>query len=176
MKQPVPTPVTIRQLTAEDAQAYQAIALTGYRVHGQAFTSYYPDRAKEPLQYWQDRVNTANASKEVVFGAFNQAELVGVAGLSFETRFKVQHKANLFGVYVDAPFQGQGIARLLIVKLLAYAKLQSKLSIVQLTVTEGNEAAIHLYESIGFVTFGIEPMAIKDEGQFFDKRHMWLKL
>jgi RimJ/RimL family protein N-acetyltransferase len=175
LNQPTYLPV-VRLLTPEDAPAYQAIALKGYRTHGQAFTSYFPDRAKEPLQYWQDRVSPANAQKEVVFGAFIHAQLVGVTGLSFETRFKVQHKANLFGVFVDAPFQGQGIARALVSTALTFARSLEKLTVVQLTVTDGNEAAIHLYESFGFITFGVEPMAIKDEGEFYCKRHMWLEL
>ncbi len=43
-----------------------------------------------------------------------------------------------------------------------------------LTVTRTNEAAAKLYKSAGFVTFGLEPRAIKVDGAYFDKEHMVL--
>jgi L-amino acid N-acyltransferase YncA len=43
-------------------------------------------------------------------------------------------------------------------------------------VTRTNEAAAKLYKSAGFVTFGLEPRAIKVDGAYFDKEHMVLFL
>ncbi|MNY83742.1 hypothetical protein D3C86_2267210 [compost metagenome] len=45
-----------------------------------------------------------------------------------------------------------------------------------LTVTEGNASAIALYESLGFKTFGVEPMAIATPEGFKAKVHMWVEL
>ena len=41
-----------------------------------------------------------------------------------------------------------------------------------LTVTRTNQAAAKLYKAAGFVTFGLEPRAIKVGGEYFDKEHM----
>ena len=47
---------------------------------------------------------------------------------------------------------------------------------VALTVTEGNTVATNLYEQAGFRSLGIEPRAIKVDGRFFGKNHMYLEL
>ena len=44
-----------------------------------------------------------------VVGAFQDAKLAGVAGLSFESREKIRHKATLFGMYVPPRFRGLGL-------------------------------------------------------------------
>ena len=56
------------------------------------------------------------------------------------------------------------------------ASFHTSCSVVNLTVTEGNAAAIRLYESVGFTTFGAEPMAIATPTGFKSKVHMWLNL
>ena len=44
-------------------------------------------------------------------GAFVGGELVGVAGYSRHTNPKQAHKATLFGMYVNAAYQQQGLGR-----------------------------------------------------------------
>ena len=50
------------------------------------------------------------------------------------------------------------------------------IQLLNLSVTEGNEAAVKLYRSFGFETFGIEPMAILTPSGYKAKLHMWLPL
>ena len=47
---------------------------------------------------------------------------------------------------------------------------------IQLDVTQGNEAATQLYESFGFQAFGLEPMALRAASGYLSKLHMWLHL
>jgi ribosomal protein S18 acetylase RimI-like enzyme len=46
--------------------------------------------------------------------------------------------------------------------------------LLNLTVTEGNEPAINLYQSVGFKVFGTEPMAILTPSGFKAKVYMQL--
>jgi len=48
--------------------------------------------------------------------------------------------------------------------------------LVQLTVTEGNAGAAALCGSLGFDTYGVEPMAMKIGDGYFAKRHLWRRL
>ena len=58
----------------------------------------------------------------------------------------------------------------------AAAAAQPGLQQLRLTVTEGNEAAIHLYRSIGFVAWGVEPLAIWTPSGYKGKVHMAMQL
>ena len=87
-------------------------------------------------------------------------------------REKEAHKATLFGMYVPSACRGQGIGAQLVQSVLDEARAR-QLRLVQLTVTQGNEAAERLYASQGFEIFGVEPMALRLGDAFFNKVHMW---
>ena len=91
----------IARLTPSHADAYRALMLEAYALHPDAFTSTVAERCDLPLSWWAERVSEAATAKEVVFGAFVDGELAGVAGLSFEMREKARHKATLFGMVVQ---------------------------------------------------------------------------
>ena len=63
--------------------------------------------------------------------------------------------------------------------LVTTAVQQARLSGVELlvlTVTDNNRRACALYERAGFLTYGIEPDAIRVGGCSFGKQHMYLQL
>ena len=91
----------IARITPSHADAYCALMLEAYALHPDAFTSTVTERCDLPLSWWAERVSEAANAKEVVFGAFVDGELAGVAGLSFEMREKARHKATLFGMVVQ---------------------------------------------------------------------------
>jgi RimJ/RimL family protein N-acetyltransferase len=176
----------IRRLRPPDARAYRALMLRAYAEHPEAFTASVAERAAHPLSWWQARVafdgNDHNDGKadEVVFGAF-QGEalaetLVGTAGFRRETREKTRHKSTLFGMVVAPEARASGTGEQLVRAVLAHARECASLRLVQLTVSEGNDKARHLYERCGFMPFGIEPMAVREGDSFIAKVHMWCDL
>ena len=168
--------MTIRRLVPEDAIAYRQLMLEAYERHPDAFTSSVSERAALPISWWESRLSEEQQASVVVFGAFDERQLVGVAGLSFETREKADHKATLFGMYVPAEFRHRGVGRELVLTALEHAKGRRRVKVVQLTVTDGNAAAQALYEHCGFVQFGLEPLAVAVGEQFVSKVHMWCNL
>jgi|SRR5512132_2234140 hypothetical protein len=103
--------MAIRRLVPGEAPEYRALMLEAYESHPDAFTSSVSERAALPLSWWQSRLAEGHEPSEVVFGAFQNAELAGVAGLSFESREKIRHKATLFGMYVPPRFRCLGLGR-----------------------------------------------------------------
>ncbi|WP_432725496.1 GNAT family N-acetyltransferase [Variovorax sp. W6] len=170
----------VRRLSAADAEAYRAVMLDAYATHPSAFTSTLEERAALPLSWWMQRLGAADGganSESVVYGAFDDdGALVGAAGLSFETRQRTSHKATLFGMSVKASARRAGFGRRLVLALLDHARAHGGLRLVQLTVTEGNEAARKLYEDCGFRVFGVEPLAIAVDDALLAKVHMWCDL
>ena len=164
--------MTIRRLVPSDVAAYRALMIEAYDRHPDAFTSSASERAALPLSWWQARLAADDASAETVFGAFDDDRLVGVAGLAFEKRAKVRHKATLFGMYVLPVARGRGAGEALVRAALAFARSRG-IKIVQLTVTQGNAAAESLYRRCGFDAFGLEPYAVAIGDEYASKVHMW---
>ncbi|SDZ21971.1 GNAT family N-acetyltransferase [Pseudomonas sp. NFIX28] len=162
--------MSIQRLDAGDATAYRALMLEAYERHPQAFTSSVAERAAMPLSWWEARLNSP---LDLLLGAFEEGELVGIVGLAFEVREKARHKATLFGLYVAQPYRHGGLGYRLVQALLQEARKRPGLRLVQLTVTAGNDAALALYRRCGFVQFGLEPLAVRVEDQYFDKLHLW---
>ncbi len=150
--------------------------LEAYAQAPDAFTSSVAERTALPLAWWETRVADTPDAKERVWGAFTGGGLAGVAGLAFEQRERTAHKASLFGMYVQPHARGQGIAQKLVAQVLAHAAQSPGVTVVQLTVTESNTAAVQLYTRCGFVPFGAEPYAVRLGDQFLTKLHLWRRV
>ncbi|PBQ21836.1 GNAT family N-acetyltransferase [Pseudomonas congelans] len=168
--------LTYRRLTPADAPAYRALMLEAYERHPDAFTSDVTEREMLPAEWWEKRLDDSAGATEVVFAAVKDGHLLGVAGLSMETRNKARHKSTLFGMYVPPAHRNRGIGSRLVRSVLDHAGTRPALLLVQLTVTQGNSEAVGLYERMGFVTFGLEPLAVAVGNGFVAKVHMWKDL
>ena len=165
--------VAVIRLLPEHASAYRALMLRAYDEHPSAFTTSAVERADQPVAWWAARLSPTDDAPEVVFGALRDGVLLGAAGLSFEKRLKSRHKSTLFGMVVDAAAQGRGVGRQLVQAVLDHARARPALRLVQLTVTEGNAAAEDLYLRCGFTRWGVEPMAVRVDGAYLGKVHLW---
>jgi ribosomal protein S18 acetylase RimI-like enzyme len=163
----------VQPLSADDAAQYRTLMLHGYEHEPDAFTAEPDERAGLPLSWWVQRIGGPHT---VAFGAFGGGELVGCVALEFSTRPKTSHKAHLIGMYVLDAWRGKGLGRQLIELSLGYAGQRPGIEVVTLTVTEGNAAAIALYEAVGFRSFGVEPMAMLTPTGYKAKVHMWRQL
>ena len=100
-------------------------------------------------------------------GASFGDQLAGVTGFYPSVGEKVAHRGNIWGVYVDPAYRGQGIARLLMEHVLAHAR--GVVEQVHLCVVTENEAARRLYMSLGFVSYGIEPRSLRIGDRYYDE-------
>ena len=69
-----------------------------------------------------------------------------------------------------------GLGRRLVGTALDVARARPGVRVLALTVTDGNDAARRLYESLGFVRFGGEPMAVRVGDGFVAEVHLWRAL
>jgi RimJ/RimL family protein N-acetyltransferase len=167
----------IRQLTDADALTYHELRLRGLREHPEAFTSSFEEESIKPLGWAQARLaHSAEASYNFVLGAFSDARLIGIVGVSVEPRAKIQHKGNVFGMYVAPEYAGRGVGQRLLTACIERAREIPGLEQLQLTVTDSNARARSLYEKAGFRAFGLEENALKIGAQYFHKCHMTLDL
>jgi ribosomal protein S18 acetylase RimI-like enzyme len=79
-------------------------------------------------------------------------------------------------MYVAPEFRGYGVGRALMLGIIERAYQIDGLEHLWLGVMRTQIAAQRLYASLGFVTWGIEPKAMRVNDQFLDEEFMTLKL
>lgn len=83
--------------------------------------------------------------------------------------FRKLAKQSLFAIVVDEQYRGKGVGKRLLVELERIAKTRFGIELLHLEVYLGNPA-IHLYQKLGFVQYGIQRRYIKEgEGRYLDK-------
>ena len=167
--------MTVAVLAASHAAPYKALMMHAYEHAADAFTSTPEERAKEPDEWWIKRIAHPEGVT-VAFGAFDGEELVGTVALEFSAKPKTKHKALVVGMYVLPSSRGKGSARALLQAAIQFCMGRGDIRTIQLEVTEGNDPAVSLYQSLGFTAYGVEPMAVLTPTGFRSKVHMWLRL
>lgn len=153
----------IRRLVASDAAVFQALRLAALRDSPSAFSTTYESERDTPLATVE-----SNLAQRNLFGAFDGAELAGMLAVGRENSPKLRHKSTIRAMYVAPAHRGKGVARRLVTHALAIAASMDGVRQVTLDVTAGNAPALHLYESMGFRTYGCEPSALLVDGVFYD--------
>jgi ribosomal protein S18 acetylase RimI-like enzyme len=163
----------IRQLTAADAETYQALRLFALEESPTAFGSSYAEEANRPLDVVAKRLADEHNH---IFGAFTgEGELVGMVTLRREQYVKMAHKANIFAMYVAPEQRQQGAGRALLAAVIARA-VELGVRQANLSVTSTNEAAVALYESCGFERFGLERDSFLIDGVFYEAAYMVVRV
>ena len=157
--------IQTRKLQKCDAAIYQKIRLKMLKEEPLSFGSSYVDTKKEPLEFFEERIEKGN-----IFAAFDQEDLVGTAEYYIHEGEKVAHKAGIWGVYVAPIYRGKRLSQKLVQSAVNEASPLVEQIIIH--VSGDNQAAIKIYEDVGFKEFGREPNARKTNGAYFDEVSM----
>ena len=162
-------PSDLRRLTPDDAALYRDIRLEGLADSPDAFGSTLETEGQRPLTAFAARL-----ADTYVIGAFSGSHLAGVAGFAVAAGPKHAHKGLLWGMYVRPADRGLGIGRRLVEAIIEHAR--EHVELLQLLVVSDNLPARRLYESFGFIEYGIERHATKYRGRYHDDVQMALPL
>jgi ribosomal protein S18 acetylase RimI-like enzyme len=167
-----PARAEVRLLAPADAEGMVRLRREALAREPEAFSASTEDDVAASLDF----VRAALArSDQATFGAF-APELVGSVGVAREAKRKQAHRAQIWGLYVDAAQRGAGIGRALVAAALDFARRQDGVTHVGLCVAESSAAAIALYEQLGFRAWGVEPASLRVGGRAVAVRHMTLAL
>lgn len=154
-----------KSFEAEDYPAYDALREEGLRLHPEAFGISPEEEA--PIRKTRFEA-MFNHPTNFHLGAWDGTELVGSLGFVRHHRIKMQHRGDIFGMYVRASHRGRGFGKQLMQVAIPRAFQQPGLRAIHLSVTHGNTSAIGLYESMGFEAYGIERETLAVGGVFYD--------
>lgn len=158
-------PMEIRRLAQEnaaDAALYRDIRLEALTANPEAFGSTFEIENAQTLSWFVDRLGAST-----VLGAFRDMKLVAIAGFAVHQGQKCAHKGSLWGMYVRPGSRGTGIGSQLVEAILDLARQHVEL--IQLTVVRDNVQAWRLYTRLGFVDYGLERNALKQDGRYYDE-------
>jgi ribosomal protein S18 acetylase RimI-like enzyme len=152
----------IRRLEAADSALYRDIRLEALKQNPEAFGSTFERESDKPASWFEAAIRQGD-----IFGAFLQGTLAGMAGYTAPENPKQAHKALLWGMYVRPAARHSGLGKRLVEAVLEHAR--ERVEALQLTVVSENEAARRLYGSLGFVEYGLEKRALKQDGRYYDE-------
>jgi ribosomal protein S18 acetylase RimI-like enzyme len=172
-----------RFLGASDAAAYWRIRLEALEFEPEAFGSSPEEHLDLSLDDIALRLSADSSnndplnnvpSNNFVVGAFVGERLAGTAGFLRNKGLKERHKGFIWGVYVAREARGKSAGREMLQMLLARAATIEGIEQIKLAVATSGEAAVSLYRSLGFESFGCERRALKIGDRYVDEEHMVL--
>jgi ribosomal protein S18 acetylase RimI-like enzyme len=170
----------IRPVQMSDVEAFRAMRLEAVRDYPLAFTADLAETSARPIDWWRDLIarNSGDGAASVIMVADageGAGELAGMTGLFSPTQPKLSHAASIWGVYVRPHYRGRGIGEQLLRACIEWARAKDFVT-VKLSVVEGNDVARRCYQRVGFTTYGVEPLAVRWEGKYYDETLMALRL
>jgi len=168
-------PMKIRRLIEDDAEPLWRLRFNALQTEPATFGESLDELLESTPETFAERLRSGG-DENFILGAFDEDALIGMAGFYREQVAKKRHKGWVWGVFVSPTHRGQGIGRALLVSILESAQALTELDSVFLTVATTQVPARSLYRSLGFRSFGIEPRALKVNGNYVDQEHMVLEI
>lgn len=144
--------MTVRRLRADETTLLKTLRLGALAESPDAFGDSLAAARARPDSYWTEMTQSVTEpDRHAMFLAEDVAAAVGIAfGLVDRER---ADRAHLGGMWVDPTARCRGVGRALVDAILAWARERGFRDVV-LWVTEGNAAAMALYERAGFTRTG----------------------
>jgi L-phenylalanine/L-methionine N-acetyltransferase len=154
-------PVTIRSQEPEDAEQISALIGSIGTFEG---TLQLPDM---PVAMRLERIKQVD-ERGCKLVAVADGRIVGAAGLYVSHGALRRLHSRELGIGITREWQGRGVGRQLIARLLDWADNWAGVLRVELTVHADNDRAIALYRSMGFVEEGRHRAYAMKNGRFVD--------
>ena len=155
----------IRYGKMEDAES---LALAIQNVEDSGFMLFNPGERKLTKESAEKMINALAKEPNAIIVAINESVVNGYLFIKGESVSRVKHRASVAVVGVCDFARRQGVAQQMFEQAHIFAK-EKGLHRLQISVIATNEAAIQLYEKMGYVREGIYKDAIYMNGNYADE-------
>ena len=140
----------VRRIRASEWRLLRSLRLEALEDSPLSYGSTYEREARRPDVEWRERAAAGGAGdEEVAVAAITEGRWVGMARGYLESPI-----AHLIAVYVTPEWRRRGIGRAVSMAVVGWAR-ERRATAVVLSVSDWNEEARRVYESIGFVPTGV---------------------
>ncbi|MBI1744339.1 GNAT family N-acetyltransferase [Candidatus Acetothermia bacterium] len=154
--------IEVKKLPEDRWKEHRDLRLEALQSDPIAYSSSYEYTEQLSEDVWKRRLSN-------VLFALSDDKPVGMIVYYFESETKIQHIANIFGVFVKKEYRGQGVGKKLMQSALSEIVKNSAIAKVKLTVTSVQTAAVKLYEKFGFKTVGKLEKELFVDGRYYDE-------
>ncbi len=168
------TTCMIRHLTSADAALYRDLRLLALTTDPDAYFSTYSEMVHKPIGHFQTEIS--GIAPWGYYGWFDEHTLVGYISIDRSSYEKKKHIASFYNLSVHPEHRRTGVGRNLVRHAIAQVEPLSEIQSIELTVIEGNDKALSLYESLGFERYGRRPESVQAEQRLLAELFMMKKL
>jgi GNAT superfamily N-acetyltransferase len=144
--------LTVRRIRPDEGDVLRDVRLAGLGDSPSAFASTHAAESALPASHWSQRAaDTAGGTDSAIFLAVDGEQTIGIVG-AFRTELG-SPIVRLGAMWTAPAHRGRGVGRRLVGAVREWAG-RCDASEVELWVTDGNVAALALYESTGFTVTG----------------------
>jgi len=167
--------IVIATLLPEEWQKYKEIRLEALKNDPTAFSATYEEKILNPDQKWIDGLKDAEKREcDILLFAKDGEKVIGMIGAYWNNQPTTGHTANIWGVYVNRNYRGQGIGKKLMDVIVDEIKKHPQIIKISLGVNTKNEPALELYKSCDFKIVGTLQKELKFGDNFVDEYLMEL--
>ena len=160
-------------LRPQDWRGLRAIRLEALRSEPAAYSSSYEETLAWSDDVWRQRLAD---DRRLQLIARVQGRPIGIVGGYLGSEEGDDSVAVVFGMYVTSEHRGRGIGRLLLTSLIDRLLAFPHISTIRLRVTETQDPARRLYESVGFQVVGTTEEGLVVDGQRYEELIMELRV
>ena len=165
--------VSVVAVGPQDWQGLRAIRLEALRSEPAAFSSSYEETLARSDEHWQQRLANDHS---VHLLAKARGRPIGMVGGYLGSDEGDDCIAVVFGMYLTREHRGRGIGRLLLMPLIDRLSAFPQITTIRLGVTQTQEQARRLYESMGFQVVGKTEEGIVVDDRQYDELIMELRV
>ena len=161
--------ITIQFAGPDQAPALFKLRLEALTQDPVAFAADIEMTQTRGVEAWADQISREEKEQSgVIVTATRQNDLIGMSGIGRGHWPKTRHIGIVWGVYVSADWRGLGIAAAILDECFGWAH-EHGIVVLKLGVLTTNEAAIHLYQQLGFTIYGTDPKSNFYQGVYYDE-------
>jgi ribosomal protein S18 acetylase RimI-like enzyme len=165
--------ISVVALGPQDWRELRAIRLEALRSEPAAYSSSYEETRAWSDDVWRRRLAD---DRRLQLLARVQGHPIGIVGGYLGSDEGNDSVAMVFGMFVTSEHRGQGVGRLLLTSLIDRLSAFPHISTIRLGVTETQDPARRLYESMGFQVVGKTEEGIVVDGRRYDELIMELRV